>query len=136
MWGAVRDSGGPQPGGGRYLAIGSEGGPRICLELGGSEVELPRFSLDVQEIGALGVAEEAGGESCRAEGGALLRRIAVAAQLPSVAGISVWWALLRPKVCRQTVGFASRRLADSLSEDFARWRGERIRARRLGAQAP
>jgi len=130
MRGAVRGSGGPQPDGGPFLEIGTVGDPRATIAFAaGPEVDLPTFNLNV--TGALGV-DEAAGQASRAVGWVT---IDIQAEVPSFGLFTVPEEILRPaaqEVCRQTVGYASRRLELELTKDFARWRGDRVRAERAG----
>jgi len=129
MRGAVCDAGGPQTGGGAFMDIGTVGYPRAALAFAaGPEIELPTFRLNV--TGALGIDASAGRAS-RAVGWVT---IDIEAEVPRLGVFSVPEEILRPaaqEVCRQTVGFATRRMEQELAKDFACWRRDRMRSERL-----
>lgn len=118
----------------KVLEIGTVGKPRVCLELlGGTEIPLPTVSLNV--TGSLMMAEDPSSEKRSRVVGRI--SLDVRGEAPSIAGFVVPEEVLRAaasEACRQTCIYASKKLERELSEDFARWRGERVRAERaLGA---
>lgn len=123
VWGAIRSEGGPQAGGGPFMEIGSDGGPRVAVKVvGASEASRSRVRLDMR--GALGLDE-------KQEGGPRIVgwiRLEVRGQVPSLGGVSAPEALLRPaarETLRRTLGFTTRRLGRDLAHDFVKWIGDR-----------
>lgn len=132
LWGRVRDSGGPQAASGPFLEIGSAGGPKAALEIGGQELAFPSFALTVR--GALGL-EKAGETSSRVVGWI---SVEVEGELPRLGFFAPPEEVVRAaakEICAQTVGFVTRKLARDLSDDFRAWQVEVARAEQVSARS-
>ncbi|CAK9104653.1 unnamed protein product [Durusdinium trenchii] len=114
----------------RYLEIGTFGNPQANIRFAtGMDLALPVFSLNV--TGELRIMKDGFSEKRSSATGWVA--IEVQGEVPSLAGITLPEEVLRGaarEACRQTCAYASRKLEQELSEDFARWRAEKVRRER------
>ncbi|CAK9010559.1 unnamed protein product [Durusdinium trenchii] len=114
----------------KYLEIGTFGNPQANIRFAtGMDLALPVFSLNV--TGELRIMKDGFSEKRSSATGWVA--IEVQGEVPSLAGITLPEEVLRGaarEACRQTCAYASRKLEQELSEDFARWRAEKVRRER------
>eukprot|EP00913_Durusdinium_trenchii_P027236 g25554.t1 len=112
----------------KYLEIGTFGNPQANIRFAtGMDLALPVFSLNV--TGELRIMKDGFSEKRSSATGWVA--IEVQGEVPSLAGITLPEEVLRGaarEACRQTCAYASRKLEQELSEDFARWRAEKAKA--------
>ncbi|CAJ1354287.1 unnamed protein product [Effrenium voratum] len=125
LFGAIREDAR-----GKFLEIGTFGNPKAKIGFAtGLDIDLPVFSLNV--TGELRIAQDGRSERQSLAVGSV--SIAVKGEVPSLAGVTLPEQVLKAaaqEANRQTCAYASRKLELELSQDFAAWRGQKVRMER------